>query len=74
VTTVNKNPAYPTVVQQLKNKVIKPMLGFKSFKTAEKTIAGIEVLHMLRKGQVECNHSSALSTVKFINKLFGLIA
>jgi IS6 family transposase len=55
-------------------KVIKPMLGFKSFKTAEKTIAGIEVMHMIRKGQVECNHSSALSDVKLINKLFGLIA
>jgi IS6 family transposase len=102
VITVDKNPAYPTAVQQLKDEktmkqetllrqqkylnnmieqdhrfikiVIKPMLGFKSFKTAEKTIAGIEVMHMIRKGQVECNHSSALSTVKFINKLFGLTA
>uniref|UniRef100_UPI0035E461EE DDE-type integrase/transposase/recombinase n=1 Tax=Paenibacillus alginolyticus TaxID=59839 RepID=UPI0035E461EE len=55
-------------------KIIKPMLGFKSFKTAEKTIAGIEVMHMIRKGQVECNHSSALSVVELINKLFGLTA
>jgi IS6 family transposase len=55
-------------------KVIKPMLGFKSFSTAEKTIAGIEVMHMIRKGQVECNHSSVLSTVELINKLFGLTA
>jgi IS6 family transposase len=102
VITVDKNPAYPTAVQQLKDenamkqetllrqqkylnniieqdhrfikKIIKPMLGFKSFKTAEKTIAGIEVMHMIKKGQVECIHSSALSTVKFINKLFGLTA
>jgi len=50
------------------------MLGFKSFKTAEKTIAGIEVMHMIGKGQVECNHSSALSEVELINKLFGLTA
>jgi IS6 family transposase len=102
VITVDKNPAYPTAVQQLKDnnainqetllrqqkylnniieqdhrfikKIIKPMLGFKSFKTAEKTIAGIEVMHMIRKGQVECFHSSALSTIKLINKLFGLTA
>jgi hypothetical protein len=38
-------------------------LGFKSFKTAEKTIRGIEVMRIIRKEQVECNHSSALSTV-----------
>ncbi len=102
VITVDKNPAYPTAVQQLKDenainqetllrqqkylnniieqdhrfikKVIKPMMGFKSFNTAEKTIAGIEVMHMLRKGQVECIHSSAPSTIKLINKLFGLTA
>jgi IS6 family transposase len=50
------------------------MLRFKSFKTAEYTISEIEVKHMMRKGQVECNHSSALSEVKLINKLFGLVA
>ncbi|SFM50567.1 Transposase (or an inactivated derivative) [Paenibacillus sp. 1_12] len=102
VITVDKNPAYPTAVQQLKDekamnqetllrqqkylnniieqdhrfikKIIKHMLGFKSLSTAEKTIAGIEVMHMIKKGQVECYHSSVLSTVKFINKLFGLTA
>jgi IS6 family transposase len=50
------------------------MLGFKSFSTAEKTIAGIEVIHRIKKGQVECNHSSVLSGVELINKMFGLIA
>jgi IS6 family transposase len=50
------------------------MMGFKSFETAEHTISGIEAMHMIRKGQVECNHSSALSVVEFINKLFGLAA
>jgi transposase, IS6 family len=101
VITVDKNPAYPTAVQQLKDekamkqeallrqqkylnniieqdhrfikKVIRPMLGFKSFETAEHTIAGIEAMHMIRKGQVEC-HSSALSEIELINKLFGLTA
>jgi len=32
---------------------IKPMLGFDSFGSAEKTIWGIEIMHMIRKGQVE---------------------
>lgn len=31
-------------------RIIKPMLGFKSFASAKATIAGIELHHMLRKG------------------------
>ena len=31
----------------------RPMLGFDSFETAEKTICEIETMHMIRKGQVE---------------------
>jgi transposase-like protein len=49
------------------------MLGFDSFKTAEKTIGGIEVMHMTRKGQVE-EIQSALSEVKFFNKIMGISA
>lgn len=33
-------------------RIIKPMLGFKSFKSAYFTISGIESMHMLRKKQV----------------------
>ena len=32
-------------------KITKPMMGFKSFASAEATLAGIELHHMLRKGQ-----------------------
>ncbi|WP_423063547.1 IS6 family transposase [Candidiatus Paracoxiella cheracis] len=32
-------------------RIIKPMMGFKSFDTAEATLAGIELHHMLQKGQ-----------------------
>lgn len=32
-------------------RIIKPSLGFKSFNSAQRTIAGIELCHMLRKGQ-----------------------
>jgi putative transposase len=32
-------------------RVTRPMLGFKSFEAAQSTLAGIELMHMLRKGQ-----------------------
>jgi putative transposase len=32
-------------------RVIRPMLGFKSFDAAQCTLAGIELMHMLKKGQ-----------------------
>src|SRR6266511_816249 len=34
-------------------RVTRPMMGFKSFDTAQCTLAGIELMHMLRKGQIE---------------------
>jgi IS6 family transposase len=51
-----------------------PMLGFKSFETAEKTIQGIETMHMIRKGQVKLKNLSVPSSVKLFHKLFGLLA
>jgi putative transposase len=34
-------------------RVTRPMLGFKSFGAAQYTLAGVELMHMLRKGQLE---------------------
>jgi putative transposase len=34
-------------------RVTRPMLGFKSFDAAQGTLTGIELMHMLRKGQLE---------------------
>jgi len=34
-------------------RVTRPMLGFKSFDAAQSTLLGIELMHMLRKGQLE---------------------
>ena len=31
---------------------VRPMLGFKSFRSAAVTLAGIELMHMIRKGQL----------------------
>ena len=33
-------------------RITKPMLGFKAFHSAAATLAGIEVAHMIRKGQI----------------------
>jgi transposase-like protein len=33
-------------------RLIKPMMGFKSFRSAAVTLAGIELMHMIRKGQL----------------------
>ncbi|HYX39150.1 MAG TPA: DDE-type integrase/transposase/recombinase, partial [Oligoflexus sp.] len=36
----------------------RPMLGFKTFMSAAKTIAGIEMMAMIKKGQVDIQGSS----------------
>ena len=36
-------------------RILKPMLGFKSFLSAKATIAGVELHHMLKKGQMVAN-------------------
>lgn len=52
-------------------KKINQMLGFHSYESAVKTICGIEITHMIRKGQVEgiqCVHSE----VSVINELLEI--
>jgi putative transposase len=39
---------------------VRPMLGFKSFRSAAVTLAGIELMHMIRKGQLRA--ASAFGT------------
>jgi len=34
---------------------VRPMMGFKSFWSAARLIAGIETMHMIRKGQLRCS-------------------
>jgi len=49
------------------------MLGLKSFEAAEKTLCGIEMLHMIKKGQVE-KIQCVLYEVQFINEVMGVVA
>jgi putative transposase len=41
-------------------RVVRPMLGFKTFCCARRLIAGIETMHMIRKGQLECPEGAAV--------------
>jgi IS6 family transposase len=51
-------------------KITNAMMGFKSFRTAEQTISGIEAFHMLRKEQVEI-FSKTHDIRLFTNTSFG---
>ncbi len=51
------------------------MQCFRSFHTAERTIEGVESLHMLRKGQVKrLGGRPAVGQAKFIESVFGAAA
>src|SRR3954465_1866229 len=48
---------------------------FKSFHTAERTLEGIEAMHMIRKGQVKrLAGSDARGQATFVASLFGVAA
>ncbi|MBW8832790.1 MAG: IS6 family transposase [Burkholderiales bacterium] len=42
-------------------RIVRPMLGFKDFDCARRLIAGIETMHMVKKGQIDCPKGTALS-------------
>ena len=54
---------------------VKPGLGFGSYPTAWRTIQGYEVMHMIRKGQIEgVEKGNSQAQNQFIAGLFGLVA
>jgi transposase, IS6 family len=53
-------------------RLVKPGMGFFSFETADRTLRGYEVMHMMRKGQVRGVGKADISgQVTFIASLFG---
>ena len=42
-------------------RITKPMLGFKSFQSAKSILAGIELMHMIRKGQMMMEGADEMS-------------
>ncbi|WP_145429069.1 DDE-type integrase/transposase/recombinase, partial [Staphylococcus hominis] len=55
-------------------KRIPNMLGLKSLRTATKMIAGIEAMHMIKKGQTLQGEKSVQKQMYLINEIFGLTA
>jgi len=79
---MNANRKIPFVVRQIKylnniveqdhravKRVTRPMLGFKSFQSAKNVLAGIELMHMIRKGQLMMEDTDGLS---FANQFYAL--
>ena len=52
-------------------RIVRPMLGFKTFRCARAVIAGIETMHMIKKGQLQCPDGQASSAAdKFYSLAF----
>ena len=71
---INANREKPMVVRQVKylnniveqdhravKRITKPMLGLKSFQSAKNILAGIELMHMIRKGQIMMEGADKMS-------------
>ena len=101
--TVDKNPAYPCAVAQMKEdgklwrrsrlrqckylnniveqdhrrmkRLVRPGLGFGGFWTARRTLAGYEVMAMVRKGQVrKIGGRDIRAQATFVAELFDVAA
>ena len=62
--TVRQNKYLNNLVEQDHRNIkrrIRPMLGFNSFRRAQTILAGIELFHMIRKGQYQHPQSEGLS-------------
>jgi transposase-like protein len=53
----------------------RPGLGFFSFDTVQRTLAGYETMNMIRKGQIKgAKKGNILAQIKLTNSLFGIVA
>ena len=46
-------------------RITKPMMGFKSFKSAKHVLSGIELMHMIKKGQCVVSEFAASAADQF---------
>ncbi len=83
---INVGMVVPITVRQVKylnniveqdhraiKRVTKPMLGFKSVRAALSVLAGIELMHMIRKGQFAINGVATMSVTDQFYALAGLV-
>ena len=54
-------------------RITKPMLGFQSFRSAKNVLAGIELMHMIRKGQLNIPGGDEMSFAEQFYALAGQI-
>ncbi len=56
-------------------RIVRPMMGVKSFNTARKTLSEIEAMAVIRKGQGnQINRGDSVSQAKVIEAIFGVSA
>ena len=66
IDAIDAGRGVPIVVHQ-----VRPMLNFKSFRSAGCVLAGIELMHMIRKGQFATNGANEMS---FTDQFYALAA
>lgn len=52
-------------------RIVRPMLGFNSFRCARMLIAGIELMHMIKKGQFDWAEGQVSSAESTFGRLSG---
>ena len=83
IDAINIGRVQPIVVRQVKylnniveqdhrgiKRIAKPMLNFKSFRSASAVLAGIELMHMIRKGQFD---TDGLADLSFAQQFYALV-
>ena len=56
-------------------RITEPMMRFKSFNSARRTLSGIEAMNMIREGQVKgVEQGNRVSGVRFVEAVFGIAA
>lgn len=81
IDAINAGRDVPILVRQVKylnniveqdhraiKRVTRPMLGFKSFRCAAQVVAGVELMHMIRKGQFAIDGT----VMSFANQFYAL--
>jgi putative transposase len=86
IDSINDGRAVPILVRKVKylnniveqdhraiKRVTRPMLNFKSFRSAGSVLAGIELMHMIRKGQFAMDGAEAMSIADQFFALAGMV-
>ena len=86
IDAINAGRDVPILVRQVKylnniveqdhraiKRVTRPMLNFKSFRSAGSVLAGIELMHMIRKGQFAIDGADAMSFAGQFSALAGMV-